>query len=200
MAKERLKSPRAKLFVALDLPERVRAGIGAWGARELADPALRRVRPESLHITLVFLGWRPEKEIPRLAEVVTASAAPAPVVELGQPVQRPERGRARLFALPVASAATVALQEGLEQGLAAAGLHEPERRPFWPHVTVARVKREERGSKRPAPVSRLPGALPRELLRPFDGVRMTLYRSELQPRGAQYAPLAQVELPAGGRQ
>jgi len=39
MAKERLKSPRARLFVALDLPEAVRTGIAAWGRRELVDPA-----------------------------------------------------------------------------------------------------------------------------------------------------------------
>ncbi len=29
---------------------------------------------------------------------------------------------------------------------------------------------------------------------------MTLYRSELQPQGAQYTPLAQVELSEDGRQ
>jgi 2'-5' RNA ligase len=92
----------------------------------------------------------------------------------------------------------VTLQADLERELVAARLYEPERRPFWPHVTVARVRREERGSKRPAPVSKLPGALPKELLQPFGGVRLTLYRSQLKPRGAQYTPLAQVELPAGG--
>lgn len=200
MAKERLKSPRVKLFVALDLPEPVRAGIDEWGARELDDPALRPVPRRSLHITLAFLGWRPEKQVAELAEVVAASRAAAPSLELGQPVQRPERGRARLFALPVASPGAVALQSGLEERLVAARLYEPEKRPFWPHVTVARVKREERGSKRPARVSKAPGALSEELLRPFDAVRITLYRSELQPQGAQYTPLAQVELPAGGRQ
>ncbi|HYP56223.1 MAG TPA: RNA 2',3'-cyclic phosphodiesterase [Solirubrobacterales bacterium] len=199
MTKERLKSPRAKLFVALDLPDPARAAIDVWGARELADPALRRVAPQSLHITLAFLGWRPEKEIPRLAEIVAESVAPAPSLAFGQPVGRPERGRARLFALSVESPAAVTLQAGVEERLVAAGLYEPEKRPFWPHVTVARVKREERGSKRPARVSKPPGALSKELLRPFDAVRITLYRSELQPWGAQYAPLAQVELP-GGRQ
>jgi len=115
-------------------------------------------------------------------------------------VPRPERGRPRLFALPVASPATIALQAGLEERLVDARLHKPEKRPFWPHVTVARVRRGERGSKRPARVERLPGALPKGLLQPFDGVRLTLYRSELQPQGARYTPLAQVELPAGGRQ
>lgn len=200
MAKERLKSPRARLFVALDLPERVRAGIVAWGREALADPALRPVKPESLHVTLAFLGWLPEKEIRRLAEIVAGSGGAAPSIELGDPVPRPERGRPRLFALPATSPGTIALQAGLQERLVEARLYEPEKRPFWPHVTVARVRREERGSRRPALVSKLPGAVPQALLQPAVCRRMTLYRSELQPQGAQYTPLAQVELPTGGRQ
>lgn len=200
MAKERLKSPRARLFVALDLPERVRAGIVTWARAALADPALRPVRPESLHITLAFLGYLPEKEIPRLGEIVGTCAGPAPPIELADPAPRPERGRPRLFALPVESPGAIALQAELAEKLVAARLFEPEKRPFWPHVTVARVRREERGSRRPALVTKLPGALPQGLLQLAVCRRMTLYRSELQPQGAQYTPLAQVELPAGGRQ
>ncbi|HWM64766.1 MAG TPA: RNA 2',3'-cyclic phosphodiesterase [Solirubrobacterales bacterium] len=200
MAKERLKNPRARLFVALDLPEAVRSGIVEWGREALGDAALRRVAPESLHITLAFLGYLPEKEVPRLAAIVEASGGPAPAIELGGPVQRPERGRARLFALPAESPRAVELQAGLRERLVSAGLYKPEKRPFWPHVTVARVRREERGSKRPAPVSQPPEALPQALLQPAVCRRMTLYRSELQPRGAQYIPLAQVELPADGWQ
>jgi len=197
MAKERLKSPRARLFVALDLPEEVREGIVLWGRKALSDPALRPVASESLHVTLAFLGWTAEKEAVRLGEIVRAVAGPAPSLRLSDPVQRPERGRARLFALPAESAATVELQAALQEKLVAARLYEPEKRPFWPHVTVARVRREERGSQRPAAVEKLPGALPKGLLRAFGGVRLTLYRSELQPQGAQYTPLAQVELPRG---
>lgn len=200
MVKERAKSPRARLFVALDLPEWVKAGIAAWGGRALADPELRPVAEESLHVTLAFLGWTAEKQVSHLGEIVESCAGPAPPIALGDPVQRPERGRPRLFALPVDSPATIALQARLQEKLVVARLYEPEKRPFWPHVTVARVRREERGSKRPAHVSKPPGALPKELLRPFGGVRLTLYRSQLQPQGAQYTPLAQVELPAGGRQ
>ncbi len=206
MAKERLKSPRARLFIALDLPEPVRQGIAVWGRKALADPALRPVAPESLHITLAFLGWKAEKEIPRLAGIVQdprsieVVAGGAPSIELSDPVPRPERGRPRLFALPADSSGAIALQAALRERLVAARLYEPEKRPFWPHVTVARVRREERGSKRPALVSKLPGAVPQALLQPAVCRRMTLYRSELQPQGAQYTPLAQVELPAGGRQ
>jgi RNA 2',3'-cyclic 3'-phosphodiesterase len=199
MAKERLKSPRARLFLALDLPCPVRAGIVSWGREALGDPALRPIEPESLHITLAFLGYLAEKEIPRLREIVEASRAPAPAIELGDPVPRPER-RPRLFALPAESPGTIGLQRALEEKLVAARLFEPEKRPFWPHVTVARVRREERGSKRSAHVARPPRELPKGLLRPFDAVRIVLYRSQIQPQGAHYTPLAQVELPADGRQ
>ena len=195
MAKERLKSPRARLFVALDLPDETRQGLVAWGEEALRDPALRPVAPESLHITLAFLGYRPEKEIEEIAEVVGESTAPAPWVELRDPEQRPLRGRARLFALPAISPGAEALQAGLEQRLVEAGFYEPEKRPFWPHVTVARVRPEARGSRRPAVVSEPPGVIPEELSEPRTSVRMRLYRSVLQPSGARYVLLAQVQLP-----
>jgi RNA 2',3'-cyclic 3'-phosphodiesterase len=200
MPKERLKSPRARLFVALDLPDSVRMGIVEWGLTALRDPALRPVAAESLHVTLAFLGYMPEKRIDALGEIVSGLETPAPVMELSDPVPRPARGRPRLFALPVDSSGTVALQAGLQEKLVEMGLYEPEKRPFWPHVTLARVRRAERGSNRPATVSQPPGPLPDALLHPFGGVRVTLYRSQLQPQGAQYTPLAQVELPADGRQ
>jgi 2'-5' RNA ligase len=200
VAKERLKSPRARLFVALDIPEDVRAGLASWGAGALADPALRPVRPESLHVTLAFLGYRPEKEIDRLSEIVAAARAPAPEIELRDPVAKPNARRARLFALPAPSAGAEEIQARLQDALVAERLYEPEKRPFWSHLTVARVRPEGRGSKRPMGVARPPAELPAGLREPFLGVRVTLYRSELQPQGAKYTPLAQVELSKAGQQ
>lgn len=200
MAKERLKSPRARLFIALDLPGELRDGVVAWGKRELRDPALRIVRPESLHVTLAFLGYLPEKEIGRLGEIVGRLRSLAPTIELGDPLAKPSLRRARLFALPASSPGAIGLQSELEDALVAERLYKPEKRPFWPHVTVARVRPAERGSKRPAQVERPPGTLPKALLEPARCVRVTLYRSELNPKGARYTPLAQVELSRGGRQ
>jgi RNA 2',3'-cyclic 3'-phosphodiesterase len=195
VTKEQPQSPRARLFVALDLPEELRDGIAVWGREALTDPALRPVAPESLHITLAFLGQREETEIEEIAAVVAESAGPAPWVELLDPEQRPSRGRARLFALPALSPGVEALQGGLQQGLVEGGFYKPETRPFWPHVTVARVRPEGRGSRRPAVVSEPPGKLPEGLSEARICRRMTLYRSELKPTGARYVPLAQVQLP-----
>ena len=191
-----MKSPRARLFVALDLPDELREGLAAWGREALVDPALRPVAPESLHVTLAFLGQRPEEEIEEIAAVVRKAPVRRPWVELLDPEQRPPRGRARLYALPVA----VSRHGGAAGGrcnrvLAAGGFYEPEKRPFWPHVTVARVRPEGRGSRRPAVVSDPPGKLPESLSEARICRRMTLYRSELQPTGARYVPLAQVQLP-----
>src|SRR4051794_8262932 len=110
MTRERLKSPRARLFVALDLPDQTRDGILAWGKRELSDPALRPVPRESLHITLAFLGYLPERDIERLGKIINAIDAPAPRLQLEDPVAKPSPRRARLFALPADSAEAVALQ------------------------------------------------------------------------------------------
>lgn len=195
MARERLKSPRARLFVALDLPDPLRSGVVAWGREALADPALRPVAAESLHVTLAFLGQRPEKEIERIAAVVQERVGPAPWLELLDPAQRPPRGRPRIYALPVLSPGAEALQAGIARGLGEAGFYEPEKRPFWPHLTVARVRPETRGSRRPAVVSNPPGRLPERLSEAQICRRMTLYRSELKPTGARYVPLAQVQLP-----
>lgn len=200
MAKERLRSPRARLFVALDLPEELRDGIVAWGRSELDDPALRVVPRESLHITLAFLGYLPEKEIWRLTKIVEGLEAPVLSIELGDPVVKPSPKRPRLFALPASSPGAVTLQAELEEQLVSARLYRPEKRPFWPHITVARVKPENRGSKPPRRVERTPGGLPKDLLQPTNLVRVTLYRSEIQPQGARYTPLAQVELSEDGRQ
>jgi RNA 2',3'-cyclic 3'-phosphodiesterase len=202
VAKERLKSPRVRLFVALDLPDDVRAELQAWQARECVDEALRPVGEQALHVTLCFLGYHPEKAIPEIAALVTGvEARPVPMRLEPDPV--PLRGRRPgLFALSAPSDEAVELQAGLEAGLVEHRFYKPEKRPFWPHVTVARVRTERvkgSGGKRrrgkPRVVERPPGRLPKALERPFDAVRVALYRSNLRPQGAIYERLAALELP-----
>jgi 2'-5' RNA ligase len=200
VARERQKNRLARLFIALDLPDALREGIVAWGREELCDPALRVVAPESLHITIVFLGYLPEREIERLGEILRGLSVAAPTVGLGDPVAKPSRRRARLLALPAGAPGVVRLQGELEEALVAERLYKAEKRSFWPHVTVARIGSVGRGSRRPAWVEKLPTALPKRLLEPALCVRVTLYRSVLQPQGSRYAPLAQVELSRDGRQ
>jgi 2'-5' RNA ligase len=200
MAEQADKSPRARLFVALDLPDVVRDGLAAWGTRELADPALRPVPAENLHVTLAFLGQRSLEDVERVVAVVESCAAPAPRLELLDAVARPGRGRPRLYAVPAISPSAERVRSQLSESLVSEHLYEPEKRPFWPHVTVARVRAEGRGSRQPRAVKKVPGELPAAVRQPCFCRRLTLYRSELQPSGARYVPLAQVKLLGPGRQ
>jgi RNA 2',3'-cyclic 3'-phosphodiesterase len=194
VAKERLKSPRARLFVALDLPDEVREGLVAWQA-SFDDPGLRLVKPESLHMTLVFLGYQAEKDIERIVDAALGVDAPAPEIQLApDPVRVPRGKRPRLFAVDAQSDEAIELQRQVEERLVNGRFHEPEKRPFWPHLTVARVRPEKRGSRKPAVVANPPGALPERLFRPFTALRLTLYRSHLRPQGAEYIPLAEKDL------
>jgi RNA 2',3'-cyclic 3'-phosphodiesterase len=204
VAKERLKSPRARLFVALDLPESVREDIARWQRRALTDPALRATRPEALHITLCFLGYHPERAIERITEIV--AGVPLDPVELRfdpEPSAMP-KGRPRLYAIGGRSESATRLQGQLEEALTAERFYEPEKRGFWPHVTVARVRSERlppapgkrRGKGRPRRVAKQPSRLPKALCEPFGAVRVALYRSNLKPQGAEYVRLGGVDLPS----
>ena len=50
------------------------------------------------------------------------------------------RERFAAWAEPVRSAGAMEIQSELAARLLAAGLNEPEKRSFWPHVTIARAR------------------------------------------------------------
>jgi RNA 2',3'-cyclic 3'-phosphodiesterase len=199
MAKERLKSPRARLFVALDLPHRVRDGLEAWQAQALTNPALRPVRPEAMHVTLCFLNYHPERAIESIASVVTGvELRPVEIRLQPDPKAVPPR-RPRLFAVEGDSPAASELQAELSDRLEKGRFYKPEKREFWTHVTVARVRAERRsrargGRGKPMRVESSPGPLPAQLTEPFHAPRLALYRSFLRPSGAEYVRLAELNL------
>jgi RNA 2',3'-cyclic 3'-phosphodiesterase len=175
-----------RLFVALELPGAARAVLA--GFRDRADPRVWRPVPdEALHITLVFLGHRPPGVSERVGEVVRAAAGPAADLALGAALLLPPR-RPRVLCAEVhdGSGALAALQARLAEALSAAGLHEPERRAYRPHATVARLRAGERVPRS----QRIEGPEPVA----FDGEAVTLYRSLLSRSGARYEPLLRVAL------
>jgi RNA 2',3'-cyclic 3'-phosphodiesterase len=114
-----------------------------------------------------------------------------------EPLGLPKGRRPRLFALDAPSEGTVALQAEVERRLVSERLYTPEKRPFRPHLTVARVKPAKRGDRKPAGVERLPGPFPggEQTFPPFCPTRLVLFRSHLRRTGAEYEPMAELELP-----
>jgi RNA 2',3'-cyclic 3'-phosphodiesterase len=185
-----VSGPRARLFLALDLPEPARAAIAAWRDELVSGRSdLRPVRPEALHVTLVFLGWQDESAAPRMAEAAFAAVPGGPSPRLTPLGVRAVPPRSpRLFALDLEDEGgrATALQAAASAALEAGGWYRPEKRPFWPHLTLARAKRAERRVK---PIEDGPPAPD-----PFDAATVTLYRSTLRPQGALYEPLARTVL------
>jgi 2'-5' RNA ligase len=173
------------MFVALDLPGEARARLAAWRDELIAGRSdLRPVAADALHVTLVFLGWQDESAVEAISDAAFGAVGEiaAPVLRAGDLRPLPPRNP-RLFALELEDEAgrASALQEAVSGALEAGRWYRPEKRPFWPHLTLARVKRGER---------RVPGlAGPPAPGRAFRAAQLTLYRSTLRPQGALYEPL-----------
>lgn len=132
-----------RLFVALNLPPTHRTGIhDAMAPLRGEGLPLRWVRPDTLHLTLVFLG-----EVSR-EEGAAAGAALASVVprhptfelELGGLGMFPDGKRPRVLWLGAGAADLAGLQDDVEAALVQTGVFEPDERRFRGHVTLARVR------------------------------------------------------------
>jgi RNA 2',3'-cyclic 3'-phosphodiesterase len=145
---------------------------------------LRQVPAASLHVTLAFLGERPDEEAEAIGRAVLACAAPVPGLSLAEPVWLPPG----VLAVDLADGdgACAAVQTAVAAALADLGAFAPERRRFRPHVTVARVRRGARVDRRSLPSGPAGG--------PFAARALTLYRSALGAPGARYEPLARAVL------
>jgi 2'-5' RNA ligase len=185
----------ARLFVALELPEAARAALVAWRDGVLGGvPAaeLRLVPPEALHVTLAFLGHLPVASVDEVASVAFGALGglgPAVLAATGMRALPPRRPR--LYALDLADPRGAAgrVQEAVAGRLATAGLYEPERRRFWPHVTLARV----RTGGAPQVDAKGAAAPPAEA---FEAREVVLYRSHLGRGGSRYEALARHALRA----
>jgi RNA 2',3'-cyclic 3'-phosphodiesterase len=174
----------------MDLPEDARAELASWcaGAFEGRNE-LRLVDSGALHVTLVFLGWMADKQIPRIVELTRGAITDdAPPVLTPAGVKPLPPRRPRLFALNLSDAGgrAVAVQGAVSDALAAEKLYVPEKRPFWPHITLARVKRNAFTAPL-APETPPPAD-------PWEAAAVTLYRSTLLPQGARYDALERIPL------
>jgi 2'-5' RNA ligase len=169
----------------MDMPGDARAELVGWRDQALGGvDGLRLVAPEALHVTLVFLGHLAEDLIPEVASLIVFPPDDIPVLAATGVKPVPPRGP-RLFALDLDDEDGRAgrVQAAVSAALADAGLSEPEKRPFWPHVTLARVRKGARVKRFDTP------APPAE---PWRAAAVTLYRSRLSPKGATYEPLERV--------
>lgn len=182
---------RLRLFVAADVPTSALAPIDARTAElRMQLPEARWTPASNQHVTLKFLGATPAEEVDavsRVCALVAAGCQPASVRLTGFGAF-PSARRARVLWIGIEDPdgilqrLAIALDRDLEPlGFAA------EERPYRPHLTLARLKS-------PARVADLLTAAPAPGLQPFAIDHVSLYRSRLSPRGAQYELLQQFAL------
>lgn len=136
--------PGIRTFVAIPLPEEVRASLAELrSALPPAPPGLRWGRVEQAHLTLVFLGDLDETAVASACRAVREAAGAArpfaaDLSGLGA-FPRPDRARVVWVGWGAGAAEATALQAVVARALAAAMGDRGDDRPFAPHVTVART-------------------------------------------------------------
>ena len=177
-----------RLFVALELPDVALAALAEWQSALMNDAAgeLRAGTQQSLHVTLAFLGYRRQRDIPRIeAAIDVPLPREVPLMFEAAPRPVPER-RPRLYAAPLqATHELTGLRADIADALATGAGFVDERREFWPHVTLCRVKSSV---KRHRPLA-APPAAPSALHSRHFATAVTLFKSDLTPQGAVYTAL-----------
>jgi 2'-5' RNA ligase len=196
-----------RIFVALDIEESIRERIARFldGVRAFA-PDARWVRPESLHVTLKFVGEKPNEEVERVKQALASVRAKPVSMTFGGYGFFPTAKSARVFWLGLEAGPELAdLASTVDQSTAAAGV-PTEERPFSPHLTLARGGG---GSGAPA---RLKGdrpnrvfqvlqdklaALPAVEFGTMTAREFFLFQSQLGRGGSRYTKIAAYPLEAG---
>ena len=185
-------------FVAIELTEPCRRALRtAIETLQRLAPGVRWVRPESLHLTLKFIGATDEADLPRTIERLTAVAAGSGpfVMDVSGLSGFPPHGTPRVVHVELhePTGTLMALQKAVEDAIVEELGAAREDRPFTAHVTLGRTK-----DRRDCPtVDELSAALKRQDFGQVSVESFVLMRSELRPGGAVYTPVPRFAL--GGR-
>ena len=189
-----------RLFIGVELDEVVRAAA-ATAALELKArldtraPGLtaRWIDRANLHITLWFIGEVADERLVQISDALRRPLDLAPFsLALTGCSAFPPSGPPRVLWIGTTKG-TEAMRElygRIEDRLVPLGF-AAERRPYTPHLTIARVKDPGRASGRVIrdAIAAVPAACGESVVN-----AVTLFRSRLSPRGAAYEPLLRVPL------
>jgi 2'-5' RNA ligase len=193
-----------RLFLALDIDDMIRDRIRTFqeGVRGFA-PDARWARPESMHVTLKFIGERPSEFVDRIrTSLARAATAPFEISFRGHGFF-PSQKAPRVF--------WVGIQAGPELSTLAANVDEataklgapPDDHPFSPHLTLARrgggsgVPHWRKGDAANPTFQHLSeklAARPSPDFGTMTAREFFLYESKLSPEGSRYSKLERFPL------
>ena len=193
-----------RLFLALDIDDVIRERIARFvdGVRNFA-PDARWMQPESLHVTLKFIGEQPEASVERIKQAMNAVSATSTQIHFRGYGFFPTSKSARVFWIGMDSGPElVVLAAAIDDTMPSLGIPK-EDRPFSPHLTLARgrgASGSPRISSKDGPsrtFQRLQEKLSALSVPEFGTMtprEFFLYRSHLSPKGSKYTKLASFSL------
>lgn len=190
-----------RLFVAIDPDDAIRTRV----ARFLEDvrgfaPEARWVSPESLHVTLKFIGEQQEDKVELIKSALRTIQAAAFDLNFRGCGYFPTARSARIFWIGLEAEENLSsLAAAVDEGLGQCGIPKEEHK-FNPHLTLAR-SRESRATRKEE-ISRSSfqqlqqklEAIPCPELGRMTAREFSLYRSQLAPSGSRYTKLARFVL------
>jgi RNA 2',3'-cyclic 3'-phosphodiesterase len=189
-----------RLFVALDIDENIREKIVRFldGVREFA-PDARWVRPESLHVTLKFIGEVPDDKVEGIKASLSTISTEQVEMEIAGYGFFPSARAPRVFWIGIEADSKLAeLASQVEDQLSALNIPK-EKHAFNAHLTLARRSggsgspRWRKGDHANFNFKHLQEKLA-GLSTPEFGKTTAqeffLYQSQLSPRGSKYTKLA----------
>ena len=193
-----------RIFIALDIDPGIREKIRDFmGQVRTNAPAVRWVAEESLHVTLKFIGERPESDLNRIEGALGSVEAKQFQLSFRGTGFFPTPKAARVFWIGIEAQPELAiLAKTIDESLASLGISK-EVRAFSPHLTLARAKGGSgdpgwrKGDKPNHQFANLQAYLEKQ--QPPEFGTMTareffLYQSQLSNKGARYTKIARFEL------
>ena len=189
-----------RLFIALAIDDAIRERIARFmdGVRGFA-PEARWVRPESLHVTLKFIGEKPADNIEQIKQAL--SSVHAETIELNFRGYGffPAPKAARVFWLGIESGPQLAaLAKAVDAATQMLGIPREEH-PFSPHLTLARGaggsgaprwRKSDGPSQGFQKLQEKLAALPTPEFGTMTAREFFLYESQLLRSGSRYSKIA----------
>ena len=191
-------SEQMRSFIAIELPQNVKNGLAQLRSElERAEhPFVKWVNPESIHLTLKFLGNVPFKQVAEITKAIeTASKGIPPFhLEISGLGEFPNLKQPRVLWVGIKGEIDklVSWQQNIDLALASLGFAKEER-PFVPHLTLARIRQGASPKERKS-FGELVMSTSFEISYPFDVEAVSLMRSQLTLAGAIYSRLFMTKL------
>lgn len=180
-----------RLFIAVEIPSEIQKALYQL-KEKISFKKAKWPSPENLHITLKFLGSCPEDKKEEIKEYLTKALSNlgSSSFKLGKLGCFPSEKKARVFWVGVEEKEPYLenLYKRIEAALEPLGFVK-EKRPFHPHITLARLKTPENIGLKLLNLNE--EKLPQKKI---EVQNITLFKSQLTPQGAIYTPLAKIPL------